>query len=311
MGIFDDKVDLWAYRKVRVQFRSELLGGVPRDPKTLRNWLLAAAGATSEEVMAVRLKETLEAVGQEIEPDLSFAGLLEAVTHMEGQRINGFKRVPEQAEQAAAQLYIEGRQIKAMIKEQINILYAMDRWGPTGKGTKAYAAERVFVMEDVIPLNRIDPDGVIEKFVHVNTPQGRRSSIERSEWVWRPTIEFHVMIEKVRKQSADEKAPRGFRPGGRTELCIPENVWHEIWVSGQENGIGASRSQGFGRFDIIGWDEADRKDVPALGRDAFVTVDAVYAGGTLDQLEEQEADEIKLHDLVGAAPSVKNGVTAG
>jgi len=36
--------------------------------------------------------------------------------------------------------------------------------------------------------------------------------------------------------------------------CLTPEQWADLWVHAQENGLGALRSQGFGRFFIQQWE---------------------------------------------------------
>jgi hypothetical protein len=46
-----------------IQFRDKLMGGQPRDPKLIRNWIMIKTGITDEAVLARMVKEQLEAMG--------------------------------------------------------------------------------------------------------------------------------------------------------------------------------------------------------------------------------------------------------
>ncbi len=41
-----------------------------------------------------------------------------------------------------------------------------------------------------------------------------------------------------------------------SDYDFSEEEWAMLWLTGQEQGIGASRSQGFGRYKVIGWDKS-------------------------------------------------------
>lgn len=161
-------------------------------------------------------------------------------------------------------------------KEWINILFAGTRWGVTKKAPKSFSAEHIFVNPlldpDVIgqaaymELTRPDPDDArkrkplypdflfltkfdqdsaaaggplftlvtapddVETFIgHVTGPQGPRSNLTRVEVVSGATIHFEAKILR------DE---------------IKHTHWPIIFLAGQENGLGAMRSQGYGRFDV-------------------------------------------------------------
>ena len=39
-----------------------------------------------------------------------------------------------------------------------------------------------------------------------------------------------------------------------TDVKFTEEMWALLWLTGQEQGIGASRSQGYGRYEVTRWD---------------------------------------------------------
>lgn len=173
-------------------------------------------------------------------------------------------------------------------KEVVNILYGKERWGATRKGPKNYTAEHVFIdpitptdadidrylaraaarlsrlngsgteeREDVEAMARAmqdltlpngkprypeflffqKPDGSLyttyddmETFIgHVMGPKGPQSNLTLVQVVRQGTLRFAVRVLK------DE---------------IAHELWPHIWIHAQENGLGAMRSQSYGRFDL-------------------------------------------------------------
>lgn len=137
------------------------------------------------------------------------------------KHLNGFKRDENG-------LYIEGRQAKAAIKEAANVRWPKDRWGPTRKGTLSFFAEHVFVPEDKIYLNVDEPSGVNQRFVHTF----RGSGIQYEEFVTDAELAFTVT----------------------TDYDFSEKEWALLWLTGQNQGIGASRSQGYGKYTVVRWE---------------------------------------------------------
>lgn len=252
MGIFDQEADLWRYYRVSLTFRERLMGGIPRDPKLIEGWLRSKAGVSDDEEIRQATLRTLMELGAEVRPDMTYAEMVEASEALAAQKsTNGFKRDEEG-------LYIEGRQVKAALKESINIHFAGERWGKTKKGPKSYAAERLFVLEDRIHLGRSEPDGIDLVIGHVSGPQGPRSTLTYHEYVERAEITFHVMESKI--------------VGAGDEPSLDRRQWAVTWVSAQEQGIGALRSQGHGRFDVTAFDPVDAADLPRIGDDAAVSI---------------------------------------
>ena len=233
MGIFDDQAaDLFTTYQARIEFRDKIMGGVPKDPKIIEGWLRSKAKIDDVEEVRRALLRTLVELGAEVTADMSYAELEAASVQLAATKnTNGFKVDP------IGGLYLESRTIKSMIKECVNILFAGDRWGKTKKGPRGFTAERVFINPDRVALDRQEPDG-IELFIgHTSGPKGPQSNLTYHEYVTRAVIHFAVMV------AHDE---------------VPLDAWPQIWVHAQENGLGALRSQGFGRFDIQQWEPIKR-----------------------------------------------------
>lgn len=233
MGIFDATTNsIFATYRARLIFRDRVMGGVPRDPKIIEAWIRSKAGIEREEEIRQATLRTLIERGADVRPDMTFEEMVAASSTVAGeQQTEGFKRDDNG-------LYLESRALKAMLKESVNILYAGEKWGKTRKGPRSFFAERVFVNPDHISLLRTEPDGVELLMGHVTGRMGPQSTLSYHEFVTRAEIEFQVLVLH------DE---------------VSESQWPEIWAHAQENGLGALRSQGFGRFDIEMWSQ-----VPAV-----------------------------------------------
>lgn len=229
MGIFDATAgDLFAEYKVKLRFRERLMGGIPANPEIIEAWLRNRFLGSDEERKRLVL-ETLRDLGAQINNELSDEEKLDDAMKQVAAERNGvcFKRNGEG-------LYIEMRNIKAMLKEVTNILFAGERWGKTYKGPKNFVAERVFIHPYRIFLGIEEPDGVDLFVGHVNGPQGPRSTLTYYEFAEQREIDFIVKV------TGDD---------------VEEAAWPLIWMQAQENGLGALRSQGHGTFDILEWEK--------------------------------------------------------
>lgn len=216
--------NLFTQYRVTAAFRNKIMGGIPKDPKTIEGWLTSKAGVTDEEEVRYMTRRTLLELGIDIPESANIAEMMQAAEAIAATKsTNGFKR-------DTTGLYVEGRQIKAMMKEATNVLFAGERWGPTRKGPKSYLAERVYVGEDTVPLGRTEPDGVDMVIGHVTGPQGPKSTLTYHEFCEGCEITFTVMS---------------------LQDCISADQWQTILILAQELGLGALRSQGHGRFDVL------------------------------------------------------------
>jgi hypothetical protein len=239
--------------------RGRILGGVPKNPELIEGWLRTKAGVTDQEELRQMMLRTLYDMGQDVDSEWTFEQAVAASKKVaSSKQTTGFKT--DKSRDADGQhfdgngIYLESRNVKAGLKENISILYAGERVGKTSKGAKNYAAERVFVaparlyLRDVVAVPdekdlrgfryevrepKRDPDGIEMMIGHVSSPQGPRSTLTYHEFVENCAITFIVMV---------------------MEDSIDAKWWPRIWTSYENNGIGACRSQGFGQFEIEQWD---------------------------------------------------------
>lgn len=224
-GIFTDVVQLFTTYRVDIQFSFKVLGGIPKNPDIIRGWLKAKAGLKDGDEVKRMVAKTLQQMGLEIGDQPTMQQLDVAFDKIKDVRSgNGFKRTAESGR------YIEGRQVKAMLRESTNTLYASKRWGPTNKGPKGFLAEHVFVVEDRLFFNRMEPDGFEFVVGHISGPQGPQSTLGEYEFMLQPTLRLHVLSDD--------------------DNVVNEDVWFSILEKGQQLGLGASRSMGFGRFIV-------------------------------------------------------------
>ena len=125
-GVFDATSTLFERYRARMVFRDKLVGGVPRDPKLIEGWLRSRAGIEDAQEIRQAMIRTLAELGVDVQADMSFEQLEQAAEVLAARKqTTGFK-VDERG------LYIESRQVKAMLKESTNILFGGERWGAKG-----------------------------------------------------------------------------------------------------------------------------------------------------------------------------------
>jgi len=229
-SIFADHArDLYTVYAFTLHVPGRLMGGVPKDPRVIEGWLRKTTGVTNDQEIREMVRETLIDLGYDPGVDINVAPELfdAAIKQIAGQaKTNGFKS-DERG------LYIESRQLKALIKESVNIAFAGERWGPTKKAARAFVAERVFVAPDRLYLGRQEPDGRLQKIGHVYGPKGERSTLTYVEYVEDVTITGEVWV---------------------WQDCIRPDQWRTIWIHAERNGLGADRSQGYGTFEVTRWE---------------------------------------------------------
>jgi hypothetical protein len=160
-------------------FRDKLIGGVPKDPRLIEGWLRARAGLQDAQEIRQAMLRTLGELGVDVQEDTTFEQLEQATAALAARKqTTGFK-VSERG------LYVEARQVKAMLKESTNILFVGERWGSTRKGPRSFVAERVFVEPDrlwlgvdepsavELMIGHLGPDGAAQ---HAGLPRVRRAT---------------------------------------------------------------------------------------------------------------------------------------
>jgi hypothetical protein len=237
----EEAMDLWKQHQasewsafdryeVKILLR-DIVGGKPATPEMIAKWVEATCKAAKAEARAKIVDAHVETLPETVEEEGEKQGIV-------------FSRVD-------GELAIEGRQIKAMLKEAGNICKDIV---PTGRMEKRTAAEikagkdpkpqigitalrskvadQVFVEEEHVGLGRTEADEVNERAIHVMTARGPRNSIKRSEICRDVEITFHV-----RRRTGSGEG-------------VPEPALLAILDYAQTVGLGADRSQGFGQFTI-------------------------------------------------------------
>ena len=224
-GVFDAAFSThWPYRFDLGLYVENLRGGVPNQPDVIRAWLRAKLDLDDTAIEKM-VAETMAA--------RNIADRDEAIDVVAAETSsNGFKR-------DGTALVLEGRQLKAAIKEAFSVAGAAGKipmqraWGVTKKGLLPFIAEHVMVVEQTIILrdasgNPItEPDGIEQ--TQVSTFRG--TSFKREEFVTEAWLRATIV----------------------SDWDFKDQVWETMWVTGQLQGLGASRSQGRGRYTVTEW----------------------------------------------------------
>lgn len=236
--------------EAELTFEEKLMGGTPKKPDVIEAWIRSKAGIIDEQEIRRMVIRTLQEQGVELPDikenveitDLTYEQVKKAAETIAGQQqTTGFKR-------NGKGIYIESRQIKAAIKEAVNIGFAgLDKpskdaptpklpglWGPTKKSPKGFTAERVFPDPTEIILGREEPDGIEQVIGHIKDKSGTRSTLGYHEYAMKPVISFVLRV---------------------LDDSIKPEWWARIWSIAELNGIGALRSQGYGRFKVTKWEK--------------------------------------------------------
>lgn len=257
VSVFDDiSQALFQYRyKVRIHVGT-LVGGTPTDRNVAEGWIRTKMGAKIDEVVRAEVEAVMEARG--VTPDLAVEEVAKnrhltgfkrdfstAQARADQQRamttgfvFEGVRKIFTEAEalRTFGELYIDGRTIKAMLKEALMIGVGgghieATKWGKTSKAAKGFFAEHAFVEEEIALLGVTEPTSIDQSFVHTF----RGAGIKLEEKVSDAEVEFTIVADfdfesKVKK------------------------FWGILMAIAERNGLGASRSQGFGRFSTVAFE---------------------------------------------------------
>lgn len=224
------ELKLWTKYRVTLEFLTPCIGGVPNSLQLIEGWLGTKNIAKTAEELKVLTDATVAELGGVVEEKASAMWTV-------------FKVDPESVTDRG--IYLEGRQVKAMFKESSNILREMlvkAGGGKKNKGEdrnrftnlKSRVAERLHVEEDTIYFTRAEKklpnsDGSSERPIHVQTPMGPRTALKRTDYVNAgTTLSFTVKT--------------------LNDGVVDAELLKLLLEFSGDNGLGADRSQGFGKF---------------------------------------------------------------
>jgi hypothetical protein len=212
-----------------------IAGPTPSDQHVTEGWLKTKV-QDRDDIIRAAAAEIMTERGIDLDEAMK---LVDELRHL-----NGFKRTGGRG------LYIDGNSAKAMLKEAVSVAVAADKielrgWGTTKKFLTNYFPEHVFVEENEVYFMRdgqpvTAPDGINQRFVHTF----RGASIQYEEYLQNVDLVFTV----------------------ETDHDFSDDFWGYLWTTGEMQGIGASRSQGFGRFKVTQWDRAIPKKTHAAAK---------------------------------------------
>lgn len=194
----------------------DIVGGTPSDPRIIEGWIRTNLGDTPDQEIARLVAETM------LEREIEAPDAIQAVAAT--MKLNGFKRDPEHG------LYSEGRHLKACIKEAANVSWPKRRWGPSSKGTLSWWPEHVFVAESRLYHGRTEPDEPTrQRFVST----WRGTSMVYEEVNYDVDLSATILIDNPK--------------------LVSDEDWEGLWTRAEQIGLGAVRSQGYGKFVVTKW----------------------------------------------------------
>lgn len=221
-----DSSELYDRYRIGITIRERMDGGVPKDPKLIEQWVAAKTGHND--------KETQKQIEEHM-PDVEAAA-----DEVAESMWCGFKRDANEGF-----IYIETRQIKAMLRECATVLGITKK-----KRGSRQIIQHGFEVKGVnggskVPI-KVQNEGTHEGAIHVMTAQGPRSALKRVDYVGPgSTLDFGLWVLTT--------APQETRHIGEKDI-------RKMLALAQEDGLGANRSQGSGKFDVTSFIVIQAKD---------------------------------------------------
>lgn len=255
-SVFADIADQVFDHRYEVELHvGTLVGGTPTDDKVAEGWIRTKLGDRAEDQIKAEVERVMQERG--VTPDLA----VEEVA--KNRHLTGFKRdfnsslaladqqraqttgfvfegkrkifTEAEARRTFGELFIEGRQIKAMLKEAAMIGVGSGhidgtKWGKTSKSMKGFLVEHLFVEEERVGLDITEASAISQSFVHT----WRGAGIKLEEQVHDAIVRFTMVADW-------------------NFLDKDKDFFGKVFAIAEKNGLGASRSQGFGRFSTVGF----------------------------------------------------------
>ena len=218
--------NIWARWSVTIQITNELMAGIPKNKDLIKTWLESRKPSDSAFTKRDNAGEVLPTVDQLTEQVAGDVGADDAKDKDTAQAEEdfawlGFRRDDEHG------LWVRGSDMKAHIKDCANILKGL----LDIKALRSKVADRIYVVEEALWFNQMDPDGHIEHPVHVMTRMGKRSALKRNDYILRPEISFTLRV--------------------LDDDVIDEDLLRAVFEYGGTHGFGAERGLGYGRYELV------------------------------------------------------------
>lgn len=196
--------------QVRIRLTEKLLGTVPMNEGIWAEYIAKRA-------------PTQEVVEEELDYD-------EYIEKMEEKGLTGFFRNEEG-------IFIMNYMVKGFLKHAGNVMKDMVKV----KNLKSKLNDFVFVEPRQIPIGKKERDGILERPLRGNTPQGQIVSIARSEYINEGTeITFTIKLLPHKEITMD--------------------IIKQLFEYGELKGLGQFRNGSYGCFEVLSFESI--KDTP-------------------------------------------------
>ena len=222
-----EKVEIWKTYKIELQVDGQFGGQIPRSEDEIRAMLEhRMPGKKPEDARPID-----ELVGE-------VTSQVDVQDPEDDNYVPGWSTFKHDAE---GKLQYEGRCIRGHLKDcalQVKEFY------PEIKNFRSKVVNRLYVANDLIPLTSselvpfTEPEGTETRYIQVMTRQGPRSAIKYIDYILDPYLTFNI---KLLNDTRDPKKVK--------DIITIEHI-KSILEYGSIHGMGAERSQGWGRYTI-------------------------------------------------------------
>lgn len=197
---------MWKRYVVKLQMTGRFAASIPKTDKEIMGMLEHRMPASKPEG-AMPVEELAEQVAAEVgaEPEIGWAT---------------FKRDDKG-------LYYEGRCIRGHIKD---CAQQVAPFFPAIRAFKSKVANKVYVEDEKIYLDKSKPDGYEQRFIQVMTKPGPRSTYKFLDYVEKPELVFTLKVLE--------------------DGIINREILEAIFEYGGTHGMGQERGQSWGRYEV-------------------------------------------------------------
>jgi hypothetical protein len=224
--------------RMTIKFREHIHGGMPKSEDLIRMWVESRTGH-SDKKTDEQVEEAIE-VAVEEEAERNWVGFASDKRGLFIYARNIKAMFRENA--SVLQITVKKRGSKQILQHGFEVKALKEKLPPLVEELKEGEQEPPF-KADRIYFHQGKPDGVEERPIHVMTAKGPRTALKRNDYGECVELSFEVWI--LATHAAEN------RHIGEKELVA-------MLTLAQENGLGADRSQGHGKFDVVEFEQVQK-----------------------------------------------------
>ena len=234
---------------VELTFEAKCLGGQPKSSDVLQKWVRGKlekeakqAGKKDlpfpneeqrEEILEAQVARMTSATPSELTDDKVLERWCGFFTDLSGWPWIGTYQIKAALKETALSIGIT--KSRSGSKQSMQALFDVRACNQDGVPLYGPEGDMIYFERDGEIVSK--PDNWLERTIHVQTPQGPRDSVVRNDYLEGATVRFVIMVGAQLYES-------------RRSARLDDSLITEIMAHAGPNGLGASRSQGFGKFQV-------------------------------------------------------------